>query len=925
MSDQWMRGPSPDLSAAQKQPAEAGRWGIVSRLTVSFAAVIVMAVTANLIAEHGVTLIETTDLISQPMRAVSTPSAAKGLQTESDTAGASIVATDISGVLAALERTHLAFQARLQVDDPELWAELLRASAALAEQGERVPQSMSEQGDPVAPSTPALLSAYLKQVDTTVKLADSRRASISNYRSALKDLEALIAREIDKGWKVMGRIVARQSLVALGRDLQAIEASAGVLNAASYRDAAGLAALSKSEEEFGARLKKSSESLRRSQGVDWEKQVSAAFEKLASSHRNAVVADQKLRTSTPRVAELRDGAAAAIARSAGQIPGADTSRNGPAPTAPDSLEATAPSIGDRQVERRVSQVVAPTERRYRTVVAMITLAVLICILAITISTIESIVRPVRKLIHAARQLGEGKEAQVSRGGIRELDELAVEFSRMAGQLSTARAALIAHQQHLEERVEERTVALKHLAEHDVLTELPNRRLLLERLDVALASAAATGQYVGVYFLDLDNFKNINDGMGHEFGDSVLLSVSQRLAEQTASFGFAGRIGGDEFVIVYPEAGSYAKLAEMGEHILRAFQRPVGVGERKLTLSTSLGISIFPDHGRDSAVLLRAADAALFRAKALGRNQLHVFSPELVELAHTKFVVEQGLRRALDLGEFEMVYQPEVDLETLETVMVEALLRWRTPEGALLAPDAFLSVAEESGLIADVSDWVLRTVIATAAGWHRGAWPQVRVAINVSPRQLVDIKFAGRVQALLREHQLPPECIELELTENLLQTGAATIEALRQLRAHGIAIALDDFGTGYSSFSSLEVLPLTRVKLDRSLIASVDANSPAAAIASSIISLCRSLGFQITAEGVERPEQLAMLIRQGATHVQGYLLSRPVARDDVVTTRGSVKARLVELLLTTPPAASPVEHASAGQEHPAEGKVQPYKR
>jgi predicted signal transduction protein with EAL and GGDEF domain len=380
---------------------------------------------------------------------------------------------------------------------------------------------------------------------------------------------------------------------------------------------------------------------------------------------------------------------------------------------------------------------------------------------------------------------------------------------------------------------------------------------------------------------------------------VLLSVAQRLSAPAASLGFAARLGGDEFTVLYPCAPDADAIVVMGRRLLGAFERPLAVGDRSVTISISVGASMFPDHGAHAEALLRAADAALFRAKALGRSQLYLFSPDLVEAAHSKFVVEQGLRRALEHGEFELVYQPEMDLQNNAPGVVEALLRWRMPDGSLLSPDAFLGVAEESGLILELTDYVLRTAIAAAAQWHRGAWPEVRVAINVSSRQLLDAKFADRIEDLLRQHDLPPQCIEIELTENLLQTGPTTIEALQRLRASGIAIALDDFGTGYSSFASLEVLPLTRVKLDRSLIASIDTNPQAWAIAVSIIGLCRKLAFEITAEGVERPEQLAMLVEHGATHVQGYLLCRPVAHDDLPAELAVLPARLESLLLTMP--------------------------
>jgi EAL domain-containing protein (putative c-di-GMP-specific phosphodiesterase class I) len=225
-------------------------------------------------------------------------------------------------------------------------------------------------------------------------------------------------------------------------------------------------------------------------------------------------------------------------------------------------------------------------------------------------------------------------------------------------------------------------------------------------------------------------------------------------------------------------------------------------------------------------------------------------------------------------EFELLFQPEVCAETLETVLVEALIRWRMPDGTLASPGSFLGIAEESGLIMDISDWVLEAAIGAAAEWHHGSWPEVRVAINVSPRQLIDVGFFDRLYRLLDEYCLPPRCLEIELTESVLQTGPATIAALRRLRAHGVAIALDDFGTGYSSLASVEQLPLTRIKLDRSL--------RSATMAHAIIAMCQGLGLEITAEGVERAAQLAILRQQRGITVQGYLLCRPTVRAEVLS-------------------------------------------
>jgi diguanylate cyclase (GGDEF)-like protein len=440
--------------------------------------------------------------------------------------------------------------------------------------------------------------------------------------------------------------------------------------------------------------------------------------------------------------------------------------------------------------------------------------------------------------------------------------------------------------------------LQELAERDPLTGLPNRRELFVLLNAAIERARNEGYLVGVFFLDIDNFKYLNDSMGHAFGDRVLVSLARRLQEATRAIGFAARLGGDEFTVVFERAGCIEDIRLAGLSVVQAFQRPLSVDGRDLVVSVSVGASIHPDHEQDAEALLKAADAALFRAKALGRSQLSVFTPELLEAAAAKFTTEQGLRRAIERGEFELMFQPEVNAETLETALVEALIRWRMPDGSLAVPGQFLAIAEESGLIMEISDWVLRSAIEAAAYWHHGAWPEARVAINVSPRQLLDNRFVDRLCELLREHRLPTRCIEIELTESVLQTGAATIEALKCLRAHGVAIALDDFGTGYSSLASLEQLPLSRIKLDRSLIAGIDTSPRSAAIARAIIGMCQGLGLEITAEGVERPEQFALLLGHPGMYLQGYLLSRPVSRDDVLPAIVNVAQRSQELLLSS---------------------------
>jgi predicted signal transduction protein with EAL and GGDEF domain len=383
-------------------------------------------------------------------------------------------------------------------------------------------------------------------------------------------------------------------------------------------------------------------------------------------------------------------------------------------------------------------------------------------------------------------------------------------------------------------------------------------------------------------------------MGHPYGDRVLVAIARRLEAIARDRGFAARLGGDEFTVVQRDAIGAEGILAFGAGIVRAFDTPLQVDGREVIVSVSVGASVFPDHERGAEALLRAADAALFQAKALGRSRLAVFTPELLVTASAKFAIEQRLRRAIQSDEFELFYQPLIDIDTFNLAAVEALIRWRMPDGSFRSPGDFLAVAEESGLIVEINDWVLRTAIATAARWHRGAWPNARVAINVSPRQFLDYRFVSRLEELLNEYQLPAQCLELELTESVLQTGSHTIKTLEQLRAIGVATALDDFGTGYSSLASLQQLPLTRVKLDQSLIAGIDDSARSASIVRATIALCRGLGLEVTAEGVERVEQLAMLLPYRAISLQGYLFSRPVCAAELLPLLERLPAHCQEL-------------------------------
>jgi len=502
-------------------------------------------------------------------------------------------------------------------------------------------------------------------------------------------------------------------------------------------------------------------------------------------------------------------------------------------------------------------------------------AVLGLLLLVSVLLTLSISLPVRRLTAATRLLAGGdRGARAPRGGSAEIDELAESFNTMADRIARAEGELRAHQAELERHVDERTRALHHLAHHDPLTQLPNRRQLSARLGAALSRAGTRAQ-LALLFVDVDNFKSINDTLGHSFGDRVLQHIADRLHAAIGGAGLLARLGGDEFTVLLEDVRSGDEVAACANRIVSTLQQPLTVDGRLLTTSASVGASLYPDHAADAEGLLRAADVALFRAKELGRNRFALYSPELYDAAAQRFRLEQSLRRAVEGGELLLVFQPIVALQGFETTGLEALLRWRRPDGRIAPATEFIPVAEKSGLIHELTGWVLRSAATTAAGWRAQGWQRASVAVNVSPPQFFESDFVEQVARTLEATGLPASALELEITETVVQTGSATIESLHELRALGVSIALDDFGMGYSSLTSLEQLPITRVKLDRQLVAGVDTNPRSAAIVRSIVALCHGLGLQVVAEGVERAAQLEFLAQCGPLGVQGYLLAAPV--------------------------------------------------
>ena len=899
------------ISDRRQHLAERFSLGIASCLVAAFIGVGALVWAANFIVEQG-TLTERTTEIT---RSVPAPTIApKPIEANAQTGvepppvavpERRVVTSD--ALRSALDRYGRAVHERAGMKTDESEAEYQRSIAELDHESELfVTQATAIRGKSV-PKLASTIKTYKEHGNELLQIADDRSAKMGAYTALFEVLYARVHDSLNSAWKVFGRVVARQSVLQLDADLDALRRNSAALRSAANVEAPDIQGLLKTEQAVTDNLKTNERGFRRAEGDHWYTAMQDDLARLLALRGALLELNEQLQTRTHDFAEEATGVARSIPNKVESpvVAGALKSNRQSTLAALEHVKKTAPLTLTTAavpipaiVQTRSVTTRAPLDHKKRVVIAWLSIGVLLLLVAIALGTVLSIVGPVRRLCDATVRVAKGEaRVRVQRGGIRELDTLAIAFNAMADDLSVAKAAASDYQQALEIKVAERTRQLQELAQSDPLTGLPNRRELFALLNAAIERARHEGCLVGVFFLDIDNFKYLNDTMGHAFGDRVLVSVAKRLQEATESIGFAARLGGDEFTVVFERAACAEDIRLAGLSLVQSFQRPLSVDGLDLIVSISVGASIHPDHEQVPEALLKAADAALFRAKALGRSQLSMFTPELLEAAANKFRTEQGLRRAIERGEFELTFQPEVNSQTLETALVEALVRWRMPDGTLAAPEQFLAIAEESGLIMEISDWVLRSSIEAAAYWHHGAWPEARVAINVSPRQLLDSRFVDRLQALLREFRLPTRCIEIELTESVLQTGAATIEALKCLRAHGVAIALDDFGTGYSSLASLEQLPLTRIKLDRGLIAGIDTNPRSAAITRAIIGMCQGLGLEITAEGVERPAQFALLAQYPGVCLQGYLLSRPVAREGVVTAIRDAAQRSQELVLS----------------------------
>jgi diguanylate cyclase (GGDEF)-like protein len=435
--------------------------------------------------------------------------------------------------------------------------------------------------------------------------------------------------------------------------------------------------------------------------------------------------------------------------------------------------------------------------------------------------------------------------------------------------------------------------VEELAYHDALTGLPNRQLFLDHLALAITQARRDHHKLAVFFLDLDRFKVINDSLGHAVGDKLLQRVAERVRNVLRESDTVARMGGDEFTILAPVVFSGEGAAHVAVKVQEAIRQPMTIDGRELFASASIGISVFPDDGETPDTLLRNADAAMYRAKAGGADLFQLYTPAMNSHAVEQLALEHALRRAIPLGELVVHFQPIVATHSDHVAAVEGMIRWRHPELGLLRPAQFLAIAESTGMIVALGEWVLNASLTQLRAW-RGTAHGLRLALNISRRQLKQPDFVEMVHRALASHALPPSSLELEVSESdAAQLGEQSLKHLRDLRASGVRVSIDDFGTGYTSLAKLRAFPVDALKIDTSFVRDLTANPRDAEVAAAVVALARALKLTVTAEGVETPGQLEFLRKQGCEQWQGYLFCAPseaAVVGEVIgrTNRGGVK-------------------------------------
>jgi len=423
--------------------------------------------------------------------------------------------------------------------------------------------------------------------------------------------------------------------------------------------------------------------------------------------------------------------------------------------------------------------------------------------------------------------------------------------------------------------------IRSLAYHDQLTGLPNRSLLRDRMQQALAQARRQNRQMALLFLDLDRFKDVNDTLGHDAGDELLRMVARQLDSCVRQSDTVARLGGDEFVILLTSVKNAHDPVVVAEKILQLLTRPFVLNGKEVFTSTSIGIAMYPDDGADADTLLKHADMAMYEAKEHGRGHFQFFSEKMHQAAFDRNLLERKLRVALEEGQFQLYYQPQWDMRGRRLIGVEALVRWFHPEDGPISPARFIPVAEDTGLIRPLGEWVLRTACAQLRAWQDAGHRPIRVGVNISGRQFRQPDLVEMIDRILAETGLDPRQLELELTETyLMEDAAATSRTLEYLKVRGLELAIDDFGTGYSSLNYLKHFPIDRIKIDQSFVREVVSNADDAAIVEAIIAMANSLELDVIAEGVETARQLRFLKDRGCSEMQGYFFARPMPADEM---------------------------------------------
>jgi len=521
----------------------------------------------------------------------------------------------------------------------------------------------------------------------------------------------------------------------------------------------------------------------------------------------------------------------------------------------------------------------------------VVVALVLVAIVITLLLTRRLIAPIRQLMRAARAVGAGKlDVYVPVSSKDELGLLTHTFNHMTHRLFESQAEVATYQRTLEEKVTQRTKELEiataqayKLAQHDILTGLPNRALLNQRLRQIVAQAARDGNQVACLFLDFDHFKRINDTLGHDAGDQLLQAVAQRLTSAVRESDTVARLGGDEFVVILPDLDADKATFEIMNVITRireSFLSPFRLSDQTPTLTCSIGVSVYPVDAADPGAVIKQADTAMYAAKDAGRNAYRFYTADMNARVQARLQLETDMRRGLMDDEFFLVYQPQVEMGSGRACGVEALLRWRDPERGVIGPNEFIPIAEESGMIQALGARVLRDSCRQVMTWHRHNM-MLRLSVNLSVQQLQHDSWLSIVEDALRSSGLPARYLDLEITESVIITHPEkAVATLMKLKQMGVSITVDDFGTGYSSLSYLTRLPIQAVKIDQRFVHGLEQNKNDEAVTQAIIALSHSLGLRVIAEGVETVAQFEYLRSHGCEEAQGYLISRPLEEPEL---------------------------------------------